>query len=196
MDTASARELFILGRICARPTHGHEIMRTLYASRSDLWVDISRKHVYYVLRKLERDGLVTAEESREGNLPARKIYTATEAGRGALSAMLRADALVRSVSHSDFDVVLGMLGYSDALSDSEKNAVLERRAAFLTETIASARAAAEESASGPGAAPIQRVVLGKVVRLAEAELEWLSDTRAEIAQMGWAAMAPQNGGTR
>ena len=80
MDDASAKALFILGRISIRPTHGHEIMRTLHASRADLWVDLSKKHVYYILRKLEREGLVSVAEQRAGNLPARKVFTITATG--------------------------------------------------------------------------------------------------------------------
>lgn len=190
MDDASAKALFILGRISIRPTHGHEIMRTLYASRSDLWVDLSKKHVYYVLKSLERDNLVSVSEEREGNLPARKVYTITDTGRATLARMMQADALVRSQPYSEFDVVLGMLAYTDVLSEAEKNAVLAKRVAYLGDLIRDARRVAEEASGRPEAGGIQRVILEKVARVAETERVWLAEIAAEIETTGWAAMRP------
>lgn len=190
MDSLSAKELFVLGRISIRPTHGHEIMRTLYASRSDLWVDVSRKHVYYIVRKLERDGLITAEEMRDGNLPARKVYSITEPGRIALRKGFTTDSLVRSIPYSDFDVVFGMLAYTDVLLDSEKDAVVEGRDRYLCELITDARRVAAEAADLAAGASVQAVILGKVARMAEAERAWLSDVRAQIVLDGWAALKP------
>jgi len=190
MDDASAKALFILGRVSVRPTHGHEIMRTLYASRADLWVDLSKKHVYYVLRTLERDNLVSVSEEREGNLPARKVYTITDTGRATLARMMQADSLVRSQPYSEFDVVLGMLAYTDVLSEAEKNAVLAKRAAYLGDLIEDARRVAAEASGRPEAGGIQRVILEKVARIAETERAWLAEIAAEIETAGWAAMRP------
>jgi len=190
MDDASAKALFILGRVSVRPTHGHEIMRTLYASRADLWVDLSKKHVYYVLRTLERDNLVSVSEERKGNLPARKVYTITDTGRATLARMMQADSLVRSQPYSEFDVVLGMLAYTDVLSDAEKNAVLAKRAAYLGDLIEDARRVAAEASGRPEAGGIQRAILEKVARIAATERAWLAEIAAEIETTGWAAMRP------
>lgn len=190
MESLSAKELFVLGRISIRPTHGHEIMRTLYASRSDLWVDMSRKHVYYIVRKLERDGLISAEEVRTGQLPARKVFTITDAGRVALARNLSADSLVRSIPHSDFDVVFGMLAYSDVLSDAEKDAVLEGRDRYLGELVAESRRVAGESVEMHGDAGVQTVIMGKVALMAETERTWLAGVRAQIESSGWSALRP------
>jgi DNA-binding PadR family transcriptional regulator len=190
MDDASAKELFVLGRLAMRPSHGHEIMRTLYRSRADLWVDLSKKHVYYILRKLEREELLSVTEERTGNLPARKVFAITATGRARLATMLTADSLVRSIPHSDFDVVFGMLCYTDVLSAAEKDAVLERRATFLRELADDARRVAAEAADRPEMGGVQHAVLDKVARVAEAELAWLEETAATIAQDGWEAMRP------
>ena len=190
MEEVSAKDLFVLGRIAIRPAHGHEIMRTLYASRSDLWVDLSRKHIYYVLRKLERDGLISAESARSGNLPARKVYSITEAGRTVLAKMFSADSLVRSLPRSDFDVVFGMLAYTDVLTDAEKDAVLDSRDRYLAEVAADARKVSAEAAARSGESGVQSIILGKVVLMAETERTWLADVRAQIAVSGWAALRP------
>lgn len=183
-SNVSAKDLFVLGRLSMRPTHGHEIMRTLAESRSDLWAELSEKHVYYVLRKLERDGLVTVAEQRDGSRPARRVYSLTEAGLAEFERLMRSDALVASLPYSEFDVVFGMLAYTDRLTPAEKDAVLEARAEHLRSLIADARTAmqhAEES----GTAGLPTRVFAKVVRVAAAELTWLDEVMADIAEIGW-----------
>jgi len=189
MDTASAKELFVLGRVSSRPTHGHEIMRTLSESQADLWVELSEKHVYYVLRKLQRDGLVTAEEQREGGRPARKVFTITPAGRKAFAQMMAAESLIESVPYSEFDVVFGMLAYTDALTDAEKTAVLERRRVFLRSLAAQAQDAAVAAVRGDMLG-LPRLVLDKVARVTLAELGWLDGVLLEIERSGWSSMRP------
>jgi DNA-binding PadR family transcriptional regulator len=190
METASAKDLFILGRVSLRPTHGHEIMRTLRASRADLWVELSEKHVYYVLRKLERDGLVSVAEERVGNLPARKVYSITGTGRATLAEMMEAESLVQSMPHSDFDVLFGMLCYTDALDETARTAVLVRRRDVLEALLADLRSASTDSETGRHVAGAPLVMLDRIARGVRAELEWLADTMQTIECDGWAAMRP------
>ncbi|MEI7814585.1 MAG: PadR family transcriptional regulator, partial [Coriobacteriia bacterium] len=104
MNAASAKDLFVLGRISLRPTYGHEIMRTLRESHADLWIDLSEKHVYYILRKLAKENLVVATDEETGGLPRRKVYAITDAGLAALAQMMTAENLVQAMPYSEFDV--------------------------------------------------------------------------------------------
>jgi len=189
MDTASAKELFVLGRLSSRPTHGHEIMRTLSESRADLWVELSEKHVYYILRKLERDGLIVADSPGQSSRPARKVFSITPMGRQAFARMMTAEPLIESVPYSEFDVVFGMLAYTDYLPDAEKTGVLQRRRAFLrglaTQAQEAAAAALQEDLDG-----LPRMVLEKLQRVTAAELGWLDEVLLEIERIGWSAMRP------
>ncbi|HEY5432766.1 MAG TPA: PadR family transcriptional regulator, partial [Coriobacteriia bacterium] len=190
MERASAKELFILGRVSLRPTYGHEIMRTLRESRADLWVELSEKHVYYILRKLDREGLVTATGERTGRLPARKVHTITDTGRSVLAEMMIADSLVRAVPYSEFDVLLGMLAYTDLLDDATKSDVLLRRRAVLQEQLDGLAEATEDSAFANGPDGFPRLMLAKVLRNVSAELEWLDSIAAHVASSGWASLKP------
>jgi DNA-binding PadR family transcriptional regulator len=185
----SAKELFVLGRLLSRPTYGHEIMRTLAESRADLWVELSEKHVYYILKKLERDGLVDADVQQEGSRPARKVFTITAAGRTEFARLMSASQLIESVPYSEFDVVFGMLAYTDTLTPAEKTAVLERRAAHLREQIDLA-AQAREAAGSAQATGLPIRVFDKFTRVAQAELDWLGDVLADVERDGWDAMRP------
>lgn len=193
-QSASARELFVLGRLSMRPTHGHEIMRTLAESRADLWVEISEKHVYYILKKLERDGLVRVEVQPQEGRPARKVYALTQAGRDEFARLMSADSLVESMPYSDFDVVFGMLAYTDCITPEAKTAVLERRAAYLRGLIDRAADASAAPASAPvPAAAFSAHVFGRISRTAQAELDWLADVVTEVERDGWPAPSTKAG---
>ena len=186
--TASAKELFVLGRLLSRPTHGHEIMRTLAESRADLWVELSEKHVYYVLRKLERDGFVNVDVQREGARPARRVFTITPAGRAEFARLMAAGSLIGSMPYSEFDVVFGMLAYTDALTPAEKTAVLELRAEYLRGLIAEATEAHAAAASDAAALPVR--IFDKIVGVSKAELDWLEAVMADMSHSGWASARP------
>jgi len=190
MESASVKELFVLGRVSLRATHGHEIMRTLRVSRSDLWVELSEKHVYYVLRKLERDGLVSATEERAGALPARKVYAITEAGRTALAAMMEADNLVRATPYSEFDVLLGMLCYTGVLDAAAKSAILERRRAVLAAKLEGLLAPSTAADAGREAGGFPAVMLDKVARGVRSEIEWLEGVMSRVERDGWDSLRP------
>jgi DNA-binding PadR family transcriptional regulator len=186
---ASAKELFVLGRLLSRPTHGHEIMRTLAESRADLWVELSEKHVYYILKKLERDGLVAVDVQHDGGRPARKVYSITPAGRSEFARLMSAESLVESMPYSEFDVVFGMLAYTDALTPAQKSAVLERRAAYLRGLIAQV-GEAQATAEKAGATGLPVRVFDKVARVTQAELDWLGGVIAQTTRDGWADHRP------
>jgi DNA-binding PadR family transcriptional regulator len=168
-------------------------MRTLAESRADLWVELSEKHVYYILRKLERGGLVVAEQQLASGRPARKVFSITPAGRDAFARMMTAESLVEAVPYSEFDVVFGMLAYTDALPDAEKTAVLQRRRGFLSKLVAQAQDAGA-AAAGDDLDGLPRLVLDKLARVTLAELGWLDEVLSEIDRAGWSAMRPSFAG--
>lgn len=185
-SNASAKELFVLGRVSIRPTYGHEIMKTLGESRADMWAELSDKHVYYILKKLERGGLVSVEIRDGDTRPSRRIYSVTSGGLRELERLLRTDGLVESMPYSDFDVVFGMLAYTDRLTSEEKSGILDRRAEHLRSVIAEAEAAHARSRE-VNAPALPTRVFDKVVRVAAAELGWIEDVAADVARDGWPA---------
>lgn len=187
MANVSAKELFILGRVSLRPTHGHEIMRTLRESRADLWIELSEKHVYYVLRKLEREGLITATAQRTGKLPVRNVYAITEAGQVALAAMLSDDDLPRAIPYSEFDVLLGMLSYTDTLDDDAKTMVLRKRRVALEAVL---RDTETGSAGGAEVGGFPKLILERVRHRLSDELRWARSIEKRIETHGWASMRP------
>jgi len=190
MNAASAKDLFVLGRISLRPTYGHEIMRTLRESHADLWIDLSEKHVYYILRKLAKENLVVATDEETGGLPRRKVYAITDAGLAALAQMMTAENLVQAMPYSEFDVLLGMVSYTDALDDTAKSAILKRRRDSLEETLDRLAQATANLASGGEVGGFPTLILAKVVKRLSDELEWVDQVTSQVERAGWDCMKP------
>jgi len=78
-------ELAILSLIAEAPRHGYEIEQIIEARGMREWTEIGFSSIYYLPKKLEKEGLVESElVPTQGRGKARRIYTATENGRASL----------------------------------------------------------------------------------------------------------------
>jgi DNA-binding PadR family transcriptional regulator len=77
-------ELSILSLVAERPRHGYEIEQVIEERGMRDWTEIGFSSIYYLLKKLEKEGLVTAHLEEAARGPARRVYSTTEAGREAL----------------------------------------------------------------------------------------------------------------
>ena len=79
-------ELAILSLVAEEPRHGYQIDQVIRERGMREWAEVAFSSIYFVLRKLEREGLIEGllEETERG--PARKVYHATETGKAALRA--------------------------------------------------------------------------------------------------------------
>lgn len=182
-NRVNARELFVLGVVSRAPIHGHGINRILEISGAERWVDMSAKHVYYVLRKLQGAGLVEAIEERVGGRPPRSVYKITPEGRGTLKQWLQSD-LDLVAATSPFETVFAMLAYADALDSGETLDVLQRRRAALASVLEDHAPQAEgdlRAAFGSAAAAMFR----RTRSMVEAELAWIDSVLDEAAAGGW-----------
>jgi len=184
----SSRELTILGIISTGPTYGHQIMQIIRVSEARRWIELSEKHVYYVLRKLAREGWVEETVERVGNTPARKVYSITDAGRDALREMLTADALVGAQAYDPFDTALAMLADKSVLDGEESVRVLRRRRDALQRrlTVDGLDGDLEEVHQRFGGGVYSMAV--KAQRLLYAEIEWLDEVIAWVEGEGWEVM--------
>jgi len=74
-------ELAILSLIAEEPRHGYQIEQVIEARGMRDWTEIGFSSIYYLLKKLEKEGLVEGRlEKAEGRGPARKVYHLTPAG--------------------------------------------------------------------------------------------------------------------
>jgi DNA-binding PadR family transcriptional regulator len=77
-------ELAILSLVAEKPRHGYEIERVIQARGMREWTEVGFSSIYYLLRKLERKGLVIADIVDDRPGPRRRTYRITPAGEKAL----------------------------------------------------------------------------------------------------------------
>jgi DNA-binding PadR family transcriptional regulator len=121
-------ELAILGLVAERPRHGYEIDRVIQVRGMRDWTEVGFSSIYYLLKKLERNGKIEGrlEEAERG--PARRVYHITPGGQKAFyTAVLDVLSVPRryrsplqlglanlpSIPHGDAMTALGQ--YHDAL---------------------------------------------------------------------------------
>ena len=79
-------ELAILSLIAEQPRHGYEIEQVIEERGMREWTEIGFSSIYYLLKKLKRDGLIEGQLEEAERGPARKVYRTTPAGRESLRA--------------------------------------------------------------------------------------------------------------
>ena len=79
-------ELAVLTLVAERPRHGYEIERVIGERGMREWTEIGFSSIYYLLKKLEREGLIEGQLEAAKRGPARKVYRLTPAGREAARA--------------------------------------------------------------------------------------------------------------
>ena len=79
-------ELAILSLIAEQPRHGYEVEQVIDARGMREWTEVGFSSIYYLLTKLERQGLVESRLDRDSRGPARKVYSLTALGQERLKA--------------------------------------------------------------------------------------------------------------
>jgi DNA-binding PadR family transcriptional regulator len=123
-------EMAVLSLVVEQPRHGYEIEQVIEERGMRNWTDVGFSSIYYLLKKLEGEGLVKGQLQEAERGPARKVYRATPAGRQAYrDAVLDALAVPRR-RHSA--LLLGVAGLPDVPLDEAVRA-LHQYCAGLTE---------------------------------------------------------------
>jgi DNA-binding PadR family transcriptional regulator len=83
-------ELAILSLVAEEPRHGYQIEQVIQDRGMREWTEIGFSSIYYLLKKLEQQGLIEGELQEVERGPARKVYHITPAGGEALRVAVRA----------------------------------------------------------------------------------------------------------
>jgi DNA-binding PadR family transcriptional regulator len=102
-------ELAILSLVAERPRHGYEIDQVIKERGMRDWTEVGFSSIYYLLKKLERDGRLEGrlEEAERG--PARKVYHITSEGQTAFRAAVLDALSVPVRRHSPLQLGLANL---------------------------------------------------------------------------------------
>jgi DNA-binding PadR family transcriptional regulator len=133
-------EAAILGLLCESPQYGYDLDRTIDVRGMRNWTQIGFSSIYYVLKRLEKSGLISSSiEAVEGK-PSRRNYTITESGREAMREKV-ANVLSncpKLISPFDLGMAnIDLLSHDEAISCLRKHIdSLDERARFLEKGIA------------------------------------------------------------
>lgn len=119
-----ALEHAILVSLLERPGSGYELARRFERSIGRFWT-ATHQQIYRVLKRMETDGWVTAEEIGQDGRPDKRSFSVTGAGRDTLAAWLRAPVAPEAVRH-ELAVKIRGAAFTDDAGRAELLAEVER----------------------------------------------------------------------
>ena len=159
------KRLLLLGFLRERPLTGYEMNR-LVAAHGDLFSDLKKGNVYYLLERLAKEGLVSvkSEAGARGPRGERLVYSLTAAGRKEIIALLRSELATYSPVHSGIEVAVMLL---DELPKAEARELLQARLDHVDETATRFRLALGRSGRTAGSGGDHMLLM------VDAERRWL-----------------------
>ena len=102
-------ELVILSLLAEQSRHGYDIEQAIVARGMRDWTEIGFSSIYYLLNKLEKDGLIHSHlQEPEGKGPARKVFKITQRGK-----QVQIEAALAALSTPQSGSVPFLLGLSN-----------------------------------------------------------------------------------
>lgn len=102
----SIQKLVILGLLKEGPKHGYSIKNEINKIRN-IFASWENKSIYYPLRMMEKDGLLTKITGRSGKRPEKYVYRLTPEGEKEFQQLL--DKSFLSVHRPTFDIDVALL---------------------------------------------------------------------------------------
>ncbi|MGH3193558.1 MAG: PadR family transcriptional regulator [Streptosporangiaceae bacterium] len=136
----------VLALLAAEPAHGYALKVSFEQAVGEQWGGLNIGHLYQILDRLSRDGLIESERHPQPVKPDRLVHRITAAGREELDRWLN-EPSVRTRGYRD-DFFLKVAAAAQAGDPATLAAVLRRqRVHLLTElrSLADARTAASGS---------------------------------------------------
>jgi DNA-binding PadR family transcriptional regulator len=92
----------VLALLSAKPAHGYELKTSFEQAVGDQWGGLNIGHLYQILDRLSRDGLIESERQPQQVKPDRVIHHLTPAGRAELDRWLAEPAVPARGYRDDF----------------------------------------------------------------------------------------------
>lgn len=167
-------ELAVLSLVCERPRHGYDIEQAIEERGMREWTDIGFSSIYYLLKKLERAGLVAGRSAPAERGPSRRVYRATAAGRAEMRSAAR-QALAAPGRRAS-EIQLGLANFA-LLSPDEALQALEQHRRELRARLELARRRREEQQPLPY---FVEAMFEHALAVGGAELEWIEGFMRQV----------------
>jgi len=169
----------ILGLLDWQPASGYDLKRIISGSEIFYWSG-NNNQIYKSLLELQRAGLVTCQVQEQENLPAKKIYTISEAGRQELQRSLLEEPQLPE-NHKNF---LIQLAWAEQLSDAQVLELMTKYESEIAARLIMHQAQAQRNSRTPARSEreqyLWRRIAENLVQTYQAELDWVQQTRQGI----------------
>jgi DNA-binding PadR family transcriptional regulator len=177
----------ILGFLSWKPFTGYELKKIFADALSFHWSG-NNNQIYGSLVELHKSGSVSIEVLQQEKLPAKKVYTITEAGRAELREWLLSESelpILRSPVHIQ-------LAWAESLTDEELDALLASYERLLADQALMCRENIRRtSAAGDSSEPrrsereilIWRCIDENQAAFYESELAWTKSLRLKLKEL-------------
>ncbi len=173
----------VLGILAEGPSYGYELKASFEEAIGPQWGELNIGHLYQVLDRLVRDGLVTRREVAQRERPDKVVYRLTRAGRAELDRWLAAP-VARQGGFRD-DLFLKLFVASRLGPDTVREAAGVQRQAYLAELSSLADLKREHRHEPLVALLVEAAILHTTANLRVAELAGdRADQIAEAPQAG------------
>ena len=171
--------LVIMGLLMKGPTHGYDLKQTLERELSP-FLGVSSTPLYYLLKKLEQEGMVTKWSTVSGRRPKKYVYSLTAKGQEEIK-----ELLLKNITHVqrpffNLDVSLYFLNFLDPqdVVETLKERLREsRKLRFLLQR-------QKKNLEFDAARRREYIITAHNIRLTEAEMDCVKDLIEAFSQGG------------
>jgi len=172
----------VLALLASGESHGYEIKTSFEESVGPQWGELNIGHVYQVLDRCVRDGLVTRRHVTQASRPDKTVYRLTAEGARELARWLEAPFVRQSGYRDDF--FLKLLAASRLGGEQLTRVLAVQREAYLGELASLAELKTQYRDK-----PLVGLLIDAAVRHTEANLRIVEDAEAAGAKLVAAVQA-------
>ncbi len=181
----------VLALLSAKPAHGYELKSSFEQAVGDQWGGLNIGHLYQILDRLSRDGLIDSERQPQQVKPDRVIHRLTPAGRAELERWL-AEPVIAARGYGD-DFFLKIMAAVRSADPDTLPAVLSRQRAHLLRqlhALADARATAATAVESLLITAAERHIRADLGVVDAAEKTLTADPAAAVSERASSAVIP------
>lgn len=168
----------VLALLQAGPSHGYELKAGFEAAVGPQWGPLNIGHLYQILDRLSRDGLVTSTRVSQSTRPDRVVYEITDAGTAELGGWMTSPSPRTSGFRDDF--FLKVMAAARTGDPATVASVIENQRAFLLRELRNLEALRRDHADDP----VVKLLLSAAAGHVTADLTFLDDAEATLLDPG------------
>ncbi|WP_432979048.1 PadR family transcriptional regulator [Dactylosporangium sp. CA-233914] len=174
----------VLSLLSRGPSHGYELKGAFETAVGPQWGPLNIGHLYQILDRLSRDGMVSSQRHAQAVKPDRVVYEITETGRAELRRWL-GEASPRSGGFRD-DFFLKVTAAARSGDADTVRTVLTHQRTYLMRELRNLDGLRRKAAD-----PVVALLLSAATRHVEADLSFVDDAdRALLRTPGALPAAP------